>query len=49
MKLVSSVPDSEVIVSMVIHNDKVIVATDKYVYVMGSDETMRRIKFEVES
>ncbi len=43
----SSVPDGEVIVSMVEHNGKVVVASDKYVYVMEDDGVMRRVMFEV--
>lgn len=45
----SSVPDGEVIVSMVENNGKVIVATDKYVYLLEEDGVMRRVNFEVEA
>ena len=43
----SSVPDGEVIVNMVEHNGKVIVASDKYVYLLEEDGVMRRVIFEV--
>jgi len=46
MKLLASVPDGEIIVSMVEHKGQVIVATDKHVYLMGEDKVMRRVKFE---
>lgn len=48
MELVSSVPEGEVIVSMVSKGDGIIVATNKYVYTMAEDKVMRRVMFEVE-
>jgi hypothetical protein len=46
MKEVASLPNGETVVSMVIRNEKVIVATNKHVYVMGDDFVMRRVLFE---
>ncbi len=47
MKLVSSVPSGETIVSVISKGDGVIVATDKYIYTMGKDKIMRRVMFEL--
>jgi hypothetical protein len=48
MKKVSGVPDGELIVSMGVHDGKVVVATNKHVYVMSDDFIMRRVVFETE-
>ena len=46
MEKVLGVPNGELIVSMVIHAGRVVVSTNKQVYVMGDDFVMRRIVFE---
>jgi hypothetical protein len=48
MKKVSGVPDGELVVSMVIHHGRVLVATNKHVYVQGDDFVMRLVVFETE-
>ena len=46
MEKVLGVPNGELIVSMVIHAGRVVVSTNKQVYVMGDDFVMRRVVFE---
>jgi hypothetical protein len=48
MKKVSGVPDGELVVSMGQANERVVVATNKHVYVMGNDFIMRRVVFETQ-
>jgi hypothetical protein len=48
MKKVSGVPDGELVVSVVIHDGRVLVATNKHVYIQGNDFIMRRVVFETE-
>jgi hypothetical protein len=48
MKKVSGVPDGELVVSMGQANERVVVATNKHVYIMGNDFIMRRVVFETE-
>jgi hypothetical protein len=47
MKKVLGVPDGELVVSMVIHDGRVLVATNKHVYIQGNDFIMRRVVFEI--
>lgn len=49
MDKIASLPEGEFIVSMVVHDNKVIVSTNYHIYLMGKDNVMRKVVFEKET